>query len=146
MKLVRELGMWPAAPAVIFCNTQRKVDFLTDQMTQRKFTVSAMHGDMERKERDAVMREFRCGYSQALITTGAFARRAAECKASLVINYDLPNGKVCPTKVCFAEKGRARDVAHQVEHLHRLRGLCEGELKGVAINFVTEEDKRGNNN
>ena len=57
------------AQAVIFCNTQRTVEFLADQMTQRKFTVSAMHGDMEQKERDMIMREFRSGSSRVLITT-----------------------------------------------------------------------------
>lgn len=30
--------------AVIFCNTRRKVDWLTDKMHQRDFTVSAMVG------------------------------------------------------------------------------------------------------
>eukprot|EP01083_Nonionella_stella_P060837 158647_1 len=60
--------------AVIFCNTRRKVDWLTDQMTSRKFTVSAMHGDMEQRERDVIMREFRSGSSRVLITTDLLAR------------------------------------------------------------------------
>jgi hypothetical protein len=34
---------------VIFCNTRRKVDWLTEKMHQRDFTVSAMHGDMDQK-------------------------------------------------------------------------------------------------
>jgi translation initiation factor 4A len=37
--------------AVIFCNTRRKVDWLTDKLTARDFTVSAMHGDMEQGQR-----------------------------------------------------------------------------------------------
>ncbi|XP_005877191.1 PREDICTED: eukaryotic initiation factor 4A-I [Myotis brandtii] len=41
--------------AVIFINTQRKVDWLTDKMHSRDFTVSAMHGDMDQKERDVIM-------------------------------------------------------------------------------------------
>merc|ERR1712055_477183 len=32
--------------AVIFCNTRRKVDWLTERMHERDFTVSCMHGDM----------------------------------------------------------------------------------------------------
>merc|ERR1711991_977970 len=47
--------------AIISCNTRRKVDWLTDNMTQKDFTVSAMHGDMDQKERDIIMREFRSG-------------------------------------------------------------------------------------
>ena len=49
------------AQAVIFCNTKRKVDWLTEKMRQNNFTVSAMHGDMPQKERDTIMGEFKCG-------------------------------------------------------------------------------------
>ena len=45
--------------AVIFCNTKRKVDWLTEKMREANFTVSSMHGDMPQKERDAIMKEFR---------------------------------------------------------------------------------------
>merc|ERR1712130_868755 len=76
--------------AVIFCNTRRKVDWLTEKMHQRDFTVSAMHGDMDQKERDVIMREFRSGSSRVLITTDLLARGIDVQQVSLVINYDLP--------------------------------------------------------
>merc|ERR1712198_45597 len=77
--------------AVIFCNTRRKVDWLTEKMHGRDFTVSAMHGDMDQKERD-------------------------------VINYDLPTNRE--------------------NYIHRIgRGGRFGR-KGVAVNFVTDDDKR----
>eukprot|EP00965_Chrysotila_dentata_P041552 1377647-Pleurochrysis_carterae.AAC.1 len=37
------------AQAVIFCNTKKKVDWLTNKMRQANFTVSSMHGDMPQK-------------------------------------------------------------------------------------------------
>ena len=77
--------------AVIFCNTRRKVDWLTEKMHERDFTVSAMHGEMEQKERDVIMREFRSGSSRVLITTDLLARGIDVQQVSLVINYDLPN-------------------------------------------------------
>lgn len=108
--------------AVIFCNTRRKVDWLTEKMQQRDFTVSAMHGEMEQKERDVIMREFRSGSSRVLITTDLLARGIDVQQVSLVINYDLPN--------------------QRENYIHRIgRGGRFGR-KGVAINFVTEEDKR----
>jgi translation initiation factor 4A len=79
--------------AVIFCNTRRKVDWLTQQMHQRDFTVSAMHGDMDQRERDVIMREFRTGSSRVLITTDLLARGIDVQQVSLVINYDLPNNR-----------------------------------------------------
>merc|ERR1719463_754726 len=42
-------------------------------MHSRDFTVSAMHGDMDQKERDIIMREFRSGSSRVLITTDLLA-------------------------------------------------------------------------
>lgn len=60
--------------AVIFCNTKRKVDWLTEKMREANFTVSSMHGDMPQKERDNIMKEFRSGQSRVLITTDVWAR------------------------------------------------------------------------
>merc|ERR1712151_488230 len=60
--------------AVIFCNTRRKVDWLTDKLTARDFTVSAMHGDMDQAQRDVIMKEFRSGSSRVLIATDLLAR------------------------------------------------------------------------
>merc|ERR1711962_210595 len=108
--------------AVIFCNTRRKVDSLTQHMSQRDFTVSAMHGDMDQKERDVIMKEFRSGSSRVLITTDLLPRGIDVQQVSLVINYDLPTNRE--------------------NYIHRIgRGGRFGR-KGVAINFVTEEDKR----
>ena len=47
--------------AVIFCNTRRKVDWLTDKLTARDFTVSAMHGDMEQGQRYVYLISFTSG-------------------------------------------------------------------------------------
>merc|ERR1712156_1278044 len=55
--------------AIIYCNTRRKVMWLTDKMKQHDFTVSAMHGDMYQKERELIMKEFRSGSTRVLITT-----------------------------------------------------------------------------
>jgi len=108
--------------AVIFCNTRRKVDWLTEKMHSREFTVSAMHGDMEQKQREVLMKEFRSGSSRVLITTDLLARGIDVQQVSLVINYDLPTNRE--------------------NYIHRIgRGGRFGR-KGVAINFVTTEDVR----
>lgn len=43
-------------------------------MRDSNFTVSAMHGEMTQKERDAIMQEFRSGQNRVLITTDIWAR------------------------------------------------------------------------
>jgi len=108
--------------AVIFCNTKRKVDWLTEKMRSNNFTVSAMHGDMPQKERDAIMAEFRSGTTRVLITTDVWARGLDVQQVSLVINYDLPNNREL--------------------YIHRIGRSGRFGRKGVAINFVRSYDIR----
>mmetsp|Transcript_22771 Transcript_22771/g.29060 ORF Transcript_22771/g.29060 Transcript_22771/m.29060 type:complete len:422 (+) Transcript_22771:146-1411(+) len=108
--------------AIIYCNTRRKVDWLTEKMQARDFTVSAMHGDMDQKERELIMREFRSGSSRVLITTDLLARGIDVQQVSLVINYDLPTNRE--------------------NYIHRIGRSGRFGRKGVAINFVTEGDVR----
>eukprot|EP00164_Ancoracysta_twista_P002522 GFYU01003360.1.p1 GENE.GFYU01003360.1~~GFYU01003360.1.p1 ORF type:complete len:410 (-),score=138.66 GFYU01003360.1:247-1476(-) len=108
--------------AVIFCNTRRKVDWLTEKMRESNFTVSSMHGDMPQKERDAIMTEFRSGGSRVLITTDVWARGIDVQQVSLVINYDLPNNREL--------------------YIHRIGRSGRFGRKGVAINFVKDDDIR----
>jgi len=60
--------------SVIFANTRRKVDWLTESMKEKEFVISATHGDVEQNTRDVIMREFRSGSSRVLITTDLLAR------------------------------------------------------------------------
>ncbi|KAI8806951.1 putative translation initiation factor eIF-4A, exon junction complex [Cladochytrium replicatum] len=106
--------------AVIFCNTRRKVDWLTEKMREANFTVSSMHGEMPQKERDAIMQEFRQGSSRVLITTDVWARGIDVQQVSLVINYDLPNNREL--------------------YIHRIGRSGRFGRKGVAINFVKNDD------
>jgi len=108
--------------AVIFCNTRRKVDSLTTYLREKNFVVSAMHGDMDQKTRDLIMKEFRTGSSRVLITTDLLARGIDVQQVSLVINYDLPRNRE--------------------NYIHRIGRSGRFGRKGVAINFVTAETKR----
>ncbi|KAK6195528.1 hypothetical protein SNE40_000939 [Patella caerulea] len=76
--------------AVIFCNTRRKVDWLTEKMTHRDFTVSAMHGNTNGKECDKIMREFQGGSTRILIVTDDLNQSIVFTHVRLLINYDLP--------------------------------------------------------
>ncbi|KAG1685233.1 Eukaryotic initiation factor 4A-III [Nymphon striatum] len=109
--------------AVIFMNTKRKVDWLTEKMREANFTVSAMHGDMPQKEREAIMKDFRSAQSRVLITTDVWARGLDVQQVSLVINYDLPNNREL--------------YIHRYSYFHA--GL---EEKVLLLNFVKNDDIR----
>lgn len=108
--------------AIIYCNTRRKVDWLTSQMQENGHTVSSMHGDLTQKERERIMREFKSGSSRILITTDLLARGIDVQQVSLVINYDLPTNRE--------------------NYIHRIGRSGRFGKKGVAINFTTQEDYR----
>ena len=98
------------------------MDWLTAKMREANFTVSAMHGDMPQKERDAIMQEFRSGGSRVLIATDVWGRGLDVQQVSLVINYDLPNNREL--------------------YIHRIGRSGRFGRKGVAINFVKNDDIR----
>jgi ATP-dependent RNA helicase len=91
-------------------------------MREANFTVSYMHGSMPQKERDAIMQEFRAGQSRVLIATDVWGRGLDVQQVSLVICYDLP---------------QSREL-----YIHRIGRSGRYGRKGVAINFVTNEDVR----
>lgn len=106
--------------SVIFVNTRRKVDWLTSKMRAANFTVSAIHSDIEQKEREVIMQEFRSGSSRVLITTDLLARGIDVQQVSIVINFDLPRKKE--------------------NYIHRIGRSGRFGRKGVAINFITPDD------
>jgi translation initiation factor 4A len=110
------------AQAIIYCNTRKRVDQVTQSMTEKDFVVSSMHGEMEHSTREAIMREFRTGSSRVLITTDLLARGIDVQQVSLVINYDMPT--------------------NYENYLHRIGRSGRFGRKGVAINFVTEADAK----
>eukprot|EP01126_Amoeba_proteus_P016918 TRINITY_DN1795_c0_g1_i1.p1 TRINITY_DN1795_c0_g1~~TRINITY_DN1795_c0_g1_i1.p1 ORF type:complete len:289 (+),score=54.70 TRINITY_DN1795_c0_g1_i1:540-1406(+) len=108
--------------AVIFCNTKKKVNWLADKMRKANFTVASMHGDMPQPERNAIMKSFRDTEYRILITTDIWARGIDVSHVSLVINYDLPNDREL--------------------YIHRIGRSGRFGRKGVAINFVRNDDIR----
>jgi len=107
--------------SVIFANTRRKVDWLTEKMRSKDFSVSCTHGDIDQNARDGIMREFRSGSSRVLITTDLLARGIDVQQVSLVVNYDLP--------------------IQPENYLHRIGRSGRFGRKGVAINFVCKDDE-----
>jgi translation initiation factor 4A len=106
---------------VIFCNTIKKVEWVTKTLTDKDFVVSEIHGEMSQQERNKIMNNFRTGAARVLVTTDLLARGIDVQQVSLVINYDLPKSKE--------------------NYIHRIGRSGRFGRKGVAINLVTNNDK-----
>ena len=111
-----------ASQSIIYCNSKKKVEWLSNHLISKDFTVTSIHGEMEQAERSKIMKDFISGTSRILITTNLLARGIDVQQVSVVINYDLP---------------------HAIEnYIHRIGRSGRFGRKGLAINFITYKDTR----
>ncbi|MEG2684959.1 MAG: DEAD/DEAH box helicase [Erysipelotrichaceae bacterium] len=75
---------------MIFTNTKKMVDELTQELNSRDIKAVGLHGDMKQQARDRVMEQFRSGKYPILIATDVAARGIDVDNITLVINYDIP--------------------------------------------------------
>ena len=76
--------------AMIFCNTKKMVDELTEALCLRGFSAAGLHGDMKQLQRTQVMNGFKSGRNTILIATDVAARGIDVKGVDAVFNYDLP--------------------------------------------------------
>ena len=87
---VRLLEYYQPKLTLIFCNTKKKVDELSDLLKEQGFQAEGLHGDLSQAQRDAVMKRFRNGGTSILIATDVAARGIDVDDVEAVFNYDLP--------------------------------------------------------
>jgi len=105
---------------IIYCNTKKLAEWISQQMKVKDWTVSCIHGEMEMSERSLVMKEFRSNATRTLISTDLLARGIDVQQVNLVINFDLPKN-------------------HE-NYIHRIGRSGRFGRKGNAINFVLPSD------
>jgi ATP-independent RNA helicase DbpA len=88
--LVRLLGHYRPDNAVVFCNTIQMVRDACDHLARQGISVSALHGDMEQRERDQVLVQFRQLSCRVLVATDVAARGLDIDDLRAVINVELP--------------------------------------------------------
>ncbi|MCQ2312401.1 MAG: DEAD/DEAH box helicase [Paludibacteraceae bacterium] len=107
---------------ILFAGKKQRVKELTRALRAKNIDARAMHSDLEQKERDEVMLDFRNGKVGVLVATDIVARGIDVDDIPLVINYDVP-----------------RDAE---DYVHRIGRTARAENTGVAITLVSEEDRR----
>lgn len=88
--MCRVLDMERPKLAIVFANTKRMVDEITDKLMAANYNADRLHGDLSQDARDRVMRHFREGNLTLLAATDVAARGLHVDDVDLVINYDLP--------------------------------------------------------
>ena len=107
---------------ILFVGKKQRVKELTRALRAKSIDARAMHSDLEQKERDEVMLDFRNGKVGVLVATDIVSRGIDVDDIPLVINYDVP-----------------RDAE---DYVHRIGRTARAENTGVAITLVSEEDRR----
>lgn len=88
--LTRLMDYYNPARSLIFCNTKRMVDQLSESLKGKGYLCDGLHGDLSQNQRDTVMNLFRSGRINILIATDVAARGIDVSGVEAVFNYDIP--------------------------------------------------------
>ena len=84
------LAAYSPDSAMVFCNTKRMVDELTDELVKSGFRAAGLHGDMKQMQRTQVMNSFKNRTTAVLVATDVAARGIDVSGIDMVFNYDIP--------------------------------------------------------
>ena len=112
----------PLNKVLVFAGKKQRVKELTHALRNKGIDARQMHSDLDQKDREAVMLDFRNGKVQVLVATDIVARGIDVDDIPLVINYDVP-----------------RDAE---DYVHRIGRTARAENNGTAITLVSEQDRR----
>ncbi len=106
---------------VIFCNTKRHVKDLTQYLKHSGFSVLALHGDLDQKERDQALVRFINNSVSIMVATDVAARGLDIDSLDLVINYHI--------------------ASDPEVHVHRIGRTGRAGNKGHACSIVINKEK-----
>jgi len=119
--LARLLAQERPQQAIVFTRTKRRADELFNKFRKKLPEVETLHGDLQQRKRDSVMKRVRAGQVRLLIATDVVGRGIDVSGISHIINYDVPE---------FCD-----DYVHRIGRTGRL----SSDTPGIAIMFVTRE-------
>lgn len=107
---------------IVFCQTKRESRDLAKRLRSRGYRADALNGDIPQKRREQILRKFREGYINVLISTDVVARGIDVKDLTHVINYSIP---------------------HDPEtYVHRTGRTGREGKKGEAITFIAPWESR----
>ncbi|MCX6485956.1 MAG: DEAD/DEAH box helicase [Rhodoluna sp.] len=105
---------------IIFCKTKRQASKVSEELIDRGFNATALHGDMSQEARERSMAAFRSGKKEILVATEVAARGIDVDDVTHVINYTVPED--------------------EKNYLHRTGRTGRAGRTGIAVTFVDWED------
>jgi superfamily II DNA/RNA helicase len=107
---------------LVFSSTKKNVNTIVRALSQKRFAAKGISSDLEQKEREQVLADFRSRKTRLLVATDVLSRGIDIKDIDLVINYDAPSN---------AE-----------DYVHRVGRTARSQSKGMAITLVNQKDMR----
>lgn len=114
--LARILQAEGRGPTMIFCRTKRACQQIADDMKERGFKTSAIHGDLGQGARESALKDFKSLKRDILVATDVAARGIDIDGITHVINYQCPED--------------------EKTYVHRIGRTARAGASGIAITFV----------
>ncbi len=106
---------------LVFTRTKHRADRLARQLSQRRISASAIHGDRSQSQRLRALEGFRRGAHRVLVATDLAARGVDVEGITHVVNYDVP---------------------HETEtYVHRVGRTARAQRRGDAFTLVSPEEE-----
>jgi superfamily II DNA/RNA helicase len=106
---------------MIFCRTKRSAQRVSDDLAERGFSATSIHGDLNQAAREKALKKFRSGEIDVLVATDVAARGIDVEGVTHVINYECPDD--------------------EKTYVHRIGRTGRAGASGVAITFVDWPDR-----
>jgi superfamily II DNA/RNA helicase len=106
---------------MIFCRTKRSAQRVSDDLAERGFAATSIHGDLSQIAREKALTKFRAGSIDVLVATDVAARGIDVEGVSHVINYECPDD--------------------EKTYVHRIGRTGRAGASGIAITFVDWPDR-----
>ncbi|KAM7496588.1 hypothetical protein LguiA_021002 [Lonicera macranthoides] len=94
---ILELGQ-KVGQTIIFVRTRNSASNLHKSLVEYGYEVTTIQGALKQEDRDKIVKEFKDGLTQVLISTDILARGFDQAQVNLVVNYDLPVNYNNPTE------------------------------------------------
>jgi ATP-independent RNA helicase DbpA len=108
--------------AVVFCNTRQDVRAVAEALDARGFTVLALHGELEQREREEMLLRFANRSCNVLVASDVAARGLDIADLAMVVNYDI--------------------AADADTHLHRIGRTGRAGRRGTAFSLCLPRESR----
>lgn len=105
---------------LIFCRTKIDVDVIASRLKHRGYNAESLHGDIQQKQREYILKNFKEKVSNILVATDVAARGIDIINLTHVINFSLPYDPE--------------------SYIHRIGRTGRAGNEGTAITFVTPEE------